>query len=92
MQKCLFPCQPPPVSPHCVWGLGGCRFNFLIKAVMDGDDKAHQPSAADSLPVSSTFSSELFPDLLPGERRIISYASLSLGETGCHPSLWNASL
>lgn len=88
MQKCMFPCQPPPISPHCVCGLGGCRFHFLIKAVMDGDDKAHQSSAADSFLVSSTFSPELAPDLLPREGRIISSASLSLGESGCHSSLW----
>lgn len=56
---------------------------------MDGDDKAHQSSAADSLLVSSTFSSDLAPDLLPGERRETSSASLSLGEGGCYSSLLN---
>lgn len=64
MQKCMLSSMSSHLYAH---GLGGCRFCFLIKTVMDGDDKAHQSRAADSLLVSSTFSSDLAPDLLPGE-------------------------
>jgi len=66
-----------------VCGLGGCRFYFLIKAVMDQDDQAHQSSAADSLLVSSTLSSALALNLLPRERKTISSTGLSLGKGGC---------
>lgn len=86
MQKCtVFLPAFISVFSLCVCGLGGCRFCFLIKAVMDGDDKAQQCSAADNPPVSSSLSSELACVLLPGERTVTGSAGLGVG--GCCSSL-----
>lgn len=50
---------------------------------MDGDDKAHQSSAAVSLLVSSTFSSELVSDFLPEGRNVIGSVGFGFGQGGC---------
>lgn len=52
---------------------------------MDGADKAHQSSAADSPPVSSSLSSEGASDVLPGERTGMGSAGRGVG--GCCSSL-----
>lgn len=49
------------------------------------DDKAHQSSAADGSPVSSSVSSEQDSDLVSGERTVLGSAGLAGG--GCCSSL-----